>query len=300
MQTAGGGLGGVERTGEDTAQGEGHQWLDFSFVASSGYREKVLRSLAEKPKFPGQLARETNLRLFHVSRTLRELKDRGLAYCLTPMLKARGRLYDLTKEGSSLASYLTNSSQRLIPLGQEPVTTGFVPKMRASSLCRCVEYLKTARGEAAVKEAFGKWTIDVDQLTDSAWVSVDAYTEFLELAEAHFGNGSYDFIRALYSRTIASVPTVRDQILKVIPLEALAERAPIVYGRVFNYGRLEVETGKRRAAFLHYDWMPTPAMCTMFQGIYEGILHARRVNGMVTKTKCVRVGDDHCEYLVEW
>jgi hypothetical protein len=83
-------------------------------------------------------------------------------------------------------------------------------------------------------------------------------------------------------------------------LTVLAERAPVVYAKEWNFGRLEVETGSRRAMFRHFDWMPTPAMCAMFHGIYEGILHWRGIEGQVRKTRCVRAGDPGCEYVVTW
>ena len=99
---------------------------------------------------------------------------------------------------------------------------------------------------------------------------------------------------------MSTFPTVREQLTKAIPLTALAERAPIVYAKEWNYGRLEVTTERRKIVFRHYDWMPTPAMCAMFHGIYEGGLIYRGVKGKVTKTQCVRTGSDHCEYRVEW
>ncbi len=86
-----------------------HVWSDFSFVVSSGYRERVLSSLAPKPKVPSQLADETDLRIVHVSRALRELSDRGLVECLTPEVKARGRLYGLTPDGAALLAELNGS-----------------------------------------------------------------------------------------------------------------------------------------------------------------------------------------------
>jgi len=99
---------------------------------------------------------------------------------------------------------------------------------------------------------------------------------------------------------MSTFPTVLEQLSKAIPLTALAERAPIVYAKEWNYGRLEVTTERRKIVFRHYDWMPTPAMCAMFHGIYEGGLTYRGAKGKVTKTRCVRNKDDHCEYLVEW
>ncbi|TLZ72508.1 MAG: winged helix-turn-helix transcriptional regulator, partial [Methanobacteriota archaeon] len=90
-------------------ESRGHVWSDFSFVVSSGYRERVLTSLAPKPKVPRQLAGETDLRIGHVSRALRELSGRGLVECLTPEVRARGRLYGLTSDGAALLADLNGS-----------------------------------------------------------------------------------------------------------------------------------------------------------------------------------------------
>ncbi len=275
-------------------------WSDFSFVASSGYREKVMSGLASTPKLPGQLARETNLRLTHVSRALRELASRGLVECLTPSAKGHGRLYAPTKSGSSLIAYRQNSSQRFSPFARDQRTIGFVPKIRAAPAIRAMQFLKAARGGAAMMDALKDWSVTPDELTEDTWLSADAFDEFHELLESKFGSGSYDFIRNLYVHVTPTVSTVREQITKVIPLSALAERAPIVYSKEWNYGRLVVKTGRRQATFQHFDWMPTASFCAMFQGAYEGILKSRGVAGTVTKTRCARSGDDHCEYLVQW
>src|SRR2546425_10995740 len=95
-------------------------WSDFSFVASSGHREKVMAGRAATPKLPGQRGRETKLRLTHVSRALRELAGRGLGESLTPSAKGPGRLYALTKSGASLAAYRRNASHRVAPTSTHP------------------------------------------------------------------------------------------------------------------------------------------------------------------------------------
>ncbi len=275
-------------------------WSDFSFVASSGYREKVLRSLAGQPKLPKQISLDTSVRIVHVSRALRELRERGLTECLTPQTKARGRVYGITVNGSALIAFFRSSSHRYVPSGRGSLTTGFVPKIRASLALRCMAYLLPTKGSAPTRAALLRWSVNADELTDEVWLSVDAYDEFFELLEASFGDGSYDFIRDLCFHAVPTMSAVKEQVLKVIPLEALAERAPIVYNKEWNYGRLEVRTGRRWAAFMHYDWQPTPPMCAMFHGTYEGVLHARRTRGSVKQTRCIRMGDDHCEYRVEW
>src|SRR5437867_8800309 len=132
---------------------QGSQWSDFSYVVSSGVRERVISSLAGTPKVPKQLAQSTGLRIYHVSRALRELRDRGLVELLTPEAKGRGRLYGLTGSGSGLLDFLSSSKRRFVPGGLTGLgPAGFVPKVRASSLLRFIEYLGTSRGEGAVRE----------------------------------------------------------------------------------------------------------------------------------------------------
>jgi DNA-binding MarR family transcriptional regulator len=281
-------------------EARGHVWADFSFVVSSGYRERVLTSLAPKPKVPRQLAEETDLRIVHVSRALRELSDHGLVECLTPELKARGRLYGLTPDGAALLGELNGSRRYVTPTVREAQKEGFVPKIRGSTVVRLLEYVKRTRGREVVSEAIASWSVDQDKLTEDTWLSVDACAQLLDLVEARFGDGSYGFIRKVFSEAMSSFPTVLEQLTKALPLTALAERAPIVYAKEWNYGRIEVETERRKITMRHYDWMPTPAMCAMFHGIYEGGLAFRGVHGKVTKTQCVRTGSDHCEYRIEW
>jgi len=277
----------------------GHVWSDFSFVVSSGYRERVLSSLAAKPKLPRQISEETDLRIAHVSRALRELSDRGLAVCLTPNVKARGRLYGLTDVGAGLLEAMRTSADG-VAVSSAGKRESFVPKIRASTVLRFLEYLRKVHGAKEVAAAVRDWSVDPSQLTEDTWLSVASSAEFLDLVERRFGDGSYGSIRRLFSEAVATFPTVREQLSKALPLSILAETAPIVYGKEWNYGRLEVRTGRRRAEFRHYDWMPTPAMCAMFHGIYDGVLAARGISGKVTKTRCVRNGADHCEYVVEW
>ncbi|TLZ52638.1 MAG: hypothetical protein E6K18_02510 [Methanobacteriota archaeon] len=276
-------------------------WEDFSFVAASSYRERVIHALAGKPKFPKDLAGETDLRIVHVSRALREMRGRGLVELLTPAAKARGRLYGVTASGAVLLKYLDDSSRRFVPPAARGLPyVGFVPKIRGSSVLRLLAVLREAKGEAALRDATHSWSMDTEQVEEDTWVSVDAGAELLELVEAKFGDGSYAFIRSLFAQAGPSFPTIQAELARKLPLATLAERAPVVYGKEWNFGRLEVETANRRAAFRHYDWMPTPAMCSMFHGIYEGVLRWRGFPGKVLKARCVREGDDCCEYVAEW
>jgi len=277
-------------------------WSDFSFIASSGYREKVITALAASPKLPHQLAKETNLRLTHVSRSLREMAKRGLVECLTPTARSHGRLYALTEIGSRLVAYRQSSRRRFSPPSGDSRSVDFVPKIRASLALAAIRHMDATLGRAKVRDILRNWSVDPDDLTKDTWLSIDAADEYLELLESQLGNGNgnYDFVRTITSKITPAVGSIREQLMKAMPLSALVERAPIVWSKEWNYGRLVVEKGHRHARFQHFDWLPTPAFCAGAQGAYEGVLRARGVEGTVTKTKCVRSGDECCEYLVKW
>ena len=269
-------------------------------MASSGYREKVITALAASPKLPHQLARETNLRLTHVSRSLREMAKKGLVECLTPSTRSHGRLYALTEVGSRLVAYRQSSRRRFSPPSQDSKSVDFVPKIRASLAIAAIRHMEATLGAAKVRDVFKDWSVDPDDLTKDTWLSVDAADEYLELLVSKLGNGSYDYIRILTSKVTPTVSSIREQLMKALPFSALVEFAPIVWNKEWNYGRLVVERGRREARFQHFDWLPTPAFCAGAQGAYEGVLRARGLDGTVMKTRCVRSGDDRCEYLMKW
>ena len=235
-----------------------------------------------------------------MSRALRELSNRQLVECLTPGAKGPGRLYGITNVGSHLIAYREASSRRFGPATKDPRMIGFVPKIRGATLVRAIQFLREARGIPAVREALKDWSVNPDGVREETWVSAEAYDEFLEMLEAKFGDGTYAFVRDLYHRVVPGISSVKAHLLRAIPLPVLAEKAPVVYGEEWNYGRLVVKVGPRHAVFSHFDWMPTPAFCAMFQGAYEGILQRRVAEGTVTKTQCIRQGDNRCEYVARW
>jgi len=275
-------------------------WSDFSFVASSGAREKIVAALGYAPKLPRQLAVDTNLGLPHVSRSLRELTNRGLVECLTPSARSHGRRYALTKLGTNLVAYMQNSAHRLSRWGGNSSAAGFVPKIRASAATRFIEYLTRTRGRATVLAALKDWSVDPEELNAETWLSAVAFEDFLELLVSNLGGGSYDFLRTLASQALPTIPSIWGEIVKVIPLSIVFERAPIIYNKEVNYGRLVVSRGRREARLQLFDWMPIEASCATFHGLCEGVLRARGADGTVTKTQCVRSGHDRCEYLVRW
>ena len=70
------------------------------FILRSEYRKKVFLLLGN-PIMPSQISKKLNIRLTHITRELRFLKERGLVACLNPKEKT-GRLYQLSRKGKIL------------------------------------------------------------------------------------------------------------------------------------------------------------------------------------------------------
>lgn len=73
---------------------------DAGFILRSEYRKKVFLLLSN-PIMPSKVSKELGIRLTHITRELRFLRERGLVECLNPMDKT-GRLYQLTLKGKKL------------------------------------------------------------------------------------------------------------------------------------------------------------------------------------------------------
>ena len=70
------------------------------FIIRSDYRKKVFVRL-DKPIRPSQIAKELGIRLTHITRELRFLKEKGLVEVINPKERV-GRLYRLTIKGKKL------------------------------------------------------------------------------------------------------------------------------------------------------------------------------------------------------
>jgi predicted transcriptional regulator len=83
----------------------------ISLLKNSEYRRKILGSLANANYLtPSEIAEKTNIRLNHISNSLKELKDNRLLICLNDEEK-RGRLYKITELGKRVVKeYEQNKS----------------------------------------------------------------------------------------------------------------------------------------------------------------------------------------------
>jgi len=81
----------------------------LGFVIASSYRRRVLVKLLDDFKTPSQLCTELSLLSEQLSRTLKELSDKGLITCLNPQAR-KGRLYSLTPQGREIAIRIMKES----------------------------------------------------------------------------------------------------------------------------------------------------------------------------------------------
>ena len=76
------------------------------FIIRSNYRKNVFK-LLDNPIRPSEIAKKLDIRLTHITRELRFLKQKGLVECLNPKERI-GRLYQLTKKGKILKKGMIN------------------------------------------------------------------------------------------------------------------------------------------------------------------------------------------------
>ncbi|MEM3389430.1 MAG: winged helix-turn-helix domain-containing protein [Candidatus Bathyarchaeia archaeon] len=80
-------------------------WQKYSYVIASKYRKRIITSLLDSPKTPKQLSDQTKIYMSHISRTLRDLKERNIVECLIPYGR-KGKLFSLTSEGRAIAEQI--------------------------------------------------------------------------------------------------------------------------------------------------------------------------------------------------
>lgn len=260
----------------------------LSFVLASRQREKVLGAVIPGPKTSTQVARQTSLRLPHVSRTLRQLEGAEL---IRPVgTERRGMLYLPTNLGIAVFGELTDArGDRLI-----------APLVRGSHFRSYHHWIAKHFGRNPADELLIEVGLDPTRLDADGWYPLRTALEALESVEMRFGDGSYDSIRRMLREESANFGSVRRLVLRALPFPMMIELSPNAYNREFNHGRLEVDVGDHRAIIKNYDWLSSPARCAAWWGTYEGVLALVGVEGRVTKVACILRGDPYCGYAIEW
>ena len=74
----------------------------ISYIKISSYRLKTLKSLKQGDKTPTQICKESHIRVSHISKVLKELKECGVAECINEEAR-KNRIYSLTDFGREIA-----------------------------------------------------------------------------------------------------------------------------------------------------------------------------------------------------
>lgn len=261
----------------------------LSFVLSSSQREKVLGSLLGGPKHPAAIAKDTALRLPHVSRTLRQLTKAELVSSLNETL--RGRLYAVTPLGQSVYEELREArGDRLV-----------APLARGSHFRNYHHWLVKTYGKKRADEFYHSMGLDPNKIDASGWYPLRTIVHVADMIENTFGDGSGETARRMLREEANNFSSIRRYTSMALPFKYLAELMPAAYHREFNHGRLEVEVHGRRALVKNYDWISSPARCAAWQGTYEGALAVSgHPKATVRKVACILKGDPYCGYELEW
>ena len=78
---------------------------EISYVQISKYRATVMKSLEGDVKIPSQIAKDSDIRVNHISKVLSELKAHELIECINPEVR-KGRLYRHTDKGEQVVKNL--------------------------------------------------------------------------------------------------------------------------------------------------------------------------------------------------
>lgn len=260
----------------------------LSFLVSSGQREKVLGAVYVSPRSPAQIAKETGLRLPHVSRTLRQLSSAGLVRPLSG--EPRGRLYSTTRLGQEVFDQLG------LTRGDRVVA----PMCRGMHYRSYYHWVTLHFGKKRADALFQEFGIDPSRIDPEGWYPLRTALQIMETIEALFGDGTYETVRQMFEDEAGSFSSVQRLLRRVLPLSLLLEMVPSVYSREFNHGRVEVEVHGRRGLMKHFDWVSSPGRCAAWQGVYQGGLRLSGHRGKVTKVACMLKGDPYCGYVIEW
>ena len=77
----------------------------WSYINISSYRVRAVKALEQENKTPTQIAKDSDIRVNHISKVLKELKECGAVECLNEQDR-KNRIYKLTSLGAEIANNL--------------------------------------------------------------------------------------------------------------------------------------------------------------------------------------------------
>ena len=77
----------------------------YGYIISSSYRSRTLKALEEEDKTPTAIANDADIKINHISKVLRELKEKNLVVCINESNR-KNRIYQITELGKEIAENL--------------------------------------------------------------------------------------------------------------------------------------------------------------------------------------------------
>lgn len=79
----------------------------YGYVNISSYRAKAVKALEDGEKTPSSIAKDSGIKINHISNVLRQLKDCQVAECINEEAH-KNRIYRLTEVGEEVAKHIDN------------------------------------------------------------------------------------------------------------------------------------------------------------------------------------------------
>ena len=83
-------------------------------------------------------------------------------------------------------------------------------------------------------------------------------------------------------------------------VETLAKKFPKNYFEVYAFGRVKIDlSDSKRLVLILEDVGYYEEACIVWEGLVEEALVMTKTKGKVTHTKCQRLGEPHCEFIID-
>lgn len=79
----------------------------YGYINISSYRARAVKALQGCEKNPSTIARDSGIKINHISNVLRQLKECEVAVCINEEAN-KNRIYKLTEKGEEVAKYVDN------------------------------------------------------------------------------------------------------------------------------------------------------------------------------------------------
>ena len=89
-------------------------------------------------------------------------------------------------------------------------------------------------------------------------------------------------------------------IVRFTDIETLAKKFPKNYSEVYAFGNCKVDVSdSKRLRLIFEDVGYYEEACIIWEGIVEEALTMTKTKGRVTHTKCQRLGEPYCEFVID-